>query len=85
MIRDLAELARVTGGVLHGDDVAFGPINLGLPPAQVHARVLVALQAVDAAHLAPRATLYWPWLAKEIVKSAWDVTKVILSPKLPAS
>ena len=34
-------------------------------------------------HLAPRATLYWPWLAKEIVKSAWDVTKVILSPRLP--
>jgi UDP-N-acetylmuramoyl-tripeptide--D-alanyl-D-alanine ligase len=26
MIRDLAELARVTGGVLHGDDVAFGPV-----------------------------------------------------------
>ena len=34
-------------------------------------------------HLAPRATLYWPGLAKEIVKSAWDVTKVILSPRLP--
>jgi UDP-N-acetylmuramoyl-tripeptide--D-alanyl-D-alanine ligase len=26
MIRDLAELARVTGGALHGDDVAFGPV-----------------------------------------------------------
>jgi len=38
------------------DDVAFGPINLGLPPAEVRSRVLAALQAVDAAHLAPRAT-----------------------------
>jgi cobalt/nickel transport system ATP-binding protein len=38
------------------DDVAFGPINLGLAPAQVQARVREALQAVDAAHLAPRAT-----------------------------
>jgi multicomponent Na+:H+ antiporter subunit E len=28
---------------------------------------------------------YWPWLAWEIVKSAWDVSKVILSPRLPIS
>lgn len=28
---------------------------------------------------------YWPWLAKEIVKSAWDVSKAILHPKLPIS
>ena len=28
---------------------------------------------------------YWPWLAKEIVKSAWDVTRRILSPSLPIS
>lgn len=26
---------------------------------------------------------YWPWLAWEIVKSAWDVTKLILHPQLP--
>lgn len=26
---------------------------------------------------------YWPWLAWEIVKSAWDVTKRILHPRLP--
>ena len=36
-----------------------------------------------AIHLAPRATFYWLWLAKEIVKSGWDVTKIILSPRLP--
>jgi multicomponent Na+:H+ antiporter subunit E len=28
---------------------------------------------------------YWPWLFKEIVKSAWDVSKIILNPKLPIS
>ncbi|CAG0974956.1 hypothetical protein BURK1_01428 [Burkholderiales bacterium] len=33
--------------------------------------------------LVPRTVFYWPWLAKEIAKSAWDVTKVILSPRLP--
>lgn len=32
-------------------------------------------------HLSPRAVTYWPWLGLEIAKSAWDVTKIILSPK----
>lgn len=37
-------------------------------------------------HLLPRALFsYWPWLLKEIAKSAWDVTKIILNPKLPIS
>lgn len=29
--------------------------------------------------------LYWPWLFKEIAKSAWSVTKIILHPRLPIS
>lgn len=28
---------------------------------------------------------YYPWLAREIVKSAWAVTKIILHPSLPIS
>lgn len=36
-------------------------------------------------HLGPKALLYWPWLLKEIVKSAWDVSKIIVQPKLPIS
>jgi multicomponent Na+:H+ antiporter subunit E len=36
-------------------------------------------------HLVPRALTYWPWLALEIAKSTWDVTKIILNPKLPIS
>lgn len=28
---------------------------------------------------------YWPWLIKEIVVAAWDVTKRILHPNLPVS
>jgi len=28
---------------------------------------------------------YWPWLIKEIVKSAWDVTRRIVDPRLPIS
>lgn len=36
------------------DDVAFGPLNLGLPLSEVEARVAAALQRVGAEHLADR-------------------------------
>jgi multicomponent Na+:H+ antiporter subunit E len=28
---------------------------------------------------------YWPWLLKEIAKSAWAVSRIILDPRLPIS
>jgi multicomponent Na+:H+ antiporter subunit E len=31
------------------------------------------------------AVTYWPWLALEIAKAAWAVSKIILHPKLPIS
>jgi len=31
------------------------------------------------------AATYWPWLAREIARSAWAVTKIVLDPKLPIS
>jgi len=37
------------------EDVAFGPLNMGLPAEEVHATVSAALDAVGAAHLARRA------------------------------
>jgi len=36
-------------------------------------------------HLGIRAPSYWPWLFVEIAKSAWDVTRIILNPRLPVS
>lgn len=36
-------------------------------------------------HLGLAALTYWPWLAVEIVKSAWDVTKVVLSRNISVS
>ena len=36
-------------------------------------------------HLGWRALTYWPWLFKEIAKSAWDVAKIIVHPRLPVS
>lgn len=35
--------------------------------------------------LAPAAVTYWPWLLWEMVKSAWTVSKIIISPSLPIS
>lgn len=31
------------------------------------------------------ALVYWVWLFKEIIKSCWDVSKIIVHPKLPIS
>jgi multicomponent Na+:H+ antiporter subunit E len=28
---------------------------------------------------------YWAWLLKEIVKSAWDVARIVVNPRLPIS
>lgn len=36
-------------------------------------------------HLGLRALTYWPWLAREIVKSAWGVARIILRPRLSIS
>ena len=36
-------------------------------------------------HLTVGALTFWPWLSWEIAKSAWDVTKRILDPRLPIS
>lgn len=36
-------------------------------------------------HLWRVVFLYWPWLAWQIVKSAWDVGKIIVHPRLPIS
>ena len=37
-------------------------------------------------HLVAHALFsYWPWLVWEIIKSAWNVTRIILDPRLPIS
>ena len=36
-------------------------------------------------HLWATMVFYWPWLILEIVKSAWTVSKIIISPTLPIS
>lgn len=48
-------------------------------------RMGVADEEGHPVQMLPRAPLYFPWLGKEIAKSAWGVTKIILSPRLPIS
>lgn len=36
-------------------------------------------------HLSWRVLAYWPWLIKEIAKSAWEVSRIIVNPALPIS
>jgi multicomponent Na+:H+ antiporter subunit E len=36
-------------------------------------------------HLGLRPLTYIPWLVKEIVKSGWSVTRIVLDPRLPIS
>jgi multicomponent Na+:H+ antiporter subunit E len=36
-------------------------------------------------HLGWRVLAYWPWLFREIIKSAWDVSRIIVDPRLPIS
>ena len=48
-------------------------------------RMSVVDEEGHAIHLVLRATTYWPWLLWEIVKSAVDVTLIILNPRLPIS
>jgi multicomponent Na+:H+ antiporter subunit E len=47
------------------------------------------LEVVDAEghpiHLGPSASVYWIWLFREIIKSAWDVSRIIVDPRLPIS
>jgi multicomponent Na+:H+ antiporter subunit E len=64
--------------------LAYGLLSVAISVWFAH-----RLQILDAEsfpiQLTLRAISYWPWLIVEIFKSAIDVTKVILSPKLPIS
>lgn len=66
----------------------FDPLLIGLGVASVILTVWIAhrMDVVDheghPVHMSPRALFYFPWLGWEIVKSNWDVAKIILSPKM---
>jgi multicomponent Na+:H+ antiporter subunit E len=63
--------------------------TVGAVSAVVCALVAIRLRAADAEghpiELFRGAVTYFPWLVREIAKSAWGVTKIILHPRLPIS
>ncbi|MEW6690699.1 MAG: Na+/H+ antiporter subunit E [Pseudomonadota bacterium] len=36
-------------------------------------------------HLTLATLAYWPWLIREILKAGWQVSRIILDPRLPVS
>jgi multicomponent Na+:H+ antiporter subunit E len=61
----------------------------GLGSAMAVTALARRMEVADAeghpVHLTPAALAYWPWLAREIAKSGWQVARIIVDPKLPIS
>lgn len=51
----------------------------------VAARIRIIDREGHPIGLLPRTLLYYPWLFKEIFRTGWNVTKIVLNPKLPIS
>ena len=69
----------------------FTPFLLAAGAGSAIAVTLFArrMDVVDAeghpVQLGWRIVVYWAWLSKEIAKSCWDVSRIIVHPKLPIS
>jgi multicomponent Na+:H+ antiporter subunit E len=64
-------------------------IGAGVASALLCAYVAQRVRIVDPEgqpyELLRGALTYWPWLVREIIKSAWGVTRIVLDPRLPIS
>jgi multicomponent Na+:H+ antiporter subunit E len=60
-------------------------LGASIAVALVARRMDVADREGHPIHLTPGALLYWPWLIKEIALAGWQVTRIILHPRLPIS
>jgi multicomponent Na+:H+ antiporter subunit E len=64
--------------------VASG-LGAAVAVAVLASRMELADREGHPVHLGLAALAYWPWLLKEIFKSGWQVTRIILDPRLPIS
>ena len=66
-----------------------GLMTFGIVSAIAAVVIAARMSATDEEghpiHLIFSAITYFPWLIWEIVKSAWNVTKIIVDPSLPIS
>ena len=64
-------------------------VTVGAVSAVLCVLVAVRMGVADAEghpiHLLGRFVTYFPWILREIAKSGWTVTKIILHPRLPIS
>jgi len=64
-------------------------LSLGFASTLVAVAIALRMEIVDRETypipLNLKALLYWPWLAREVVKANLDVARRILSPSLPIS
>jgi multicomponent Na+:H+ antiporter subunit E len=64
--------------------IGYGIVSVAISVAFARRLDIIDAESMPV-ELIVRATFFWPWLVWEIVKSAIDVTKIILNPKLPIS
>ena len=60
-------------------------LGASLAVAALASRMELADREGHPIDLALSALAYWPWLFKEIAKAGWQVTRIILDPRLPIS
>jgi len=60
-------------------------LGASIAVAALAQRMEVADREGQPIHLALGALGYWPWLLKEMAKSGWQVSRIILDPRLPVS
>jgi multicomponent Na+:H+ antiporter subunit E len=66
--------ALVTTGAVAAILCVLAAIRMGIADREGH-----------PVHLAGRFVTYFPWIVREIAKSAWAVAKIIIDPALPIS
>ena len=65
--------------------LVFAGLGASIAVALLARRMEISDREGHPIDLALAALAYWPWLLKEIVKSGWQVSRIILDPRLPIS
>jgi multicomponent Na+:H+ antiporter subunit E len=66
--------ALITAGAVSALVCVLASVRMGIADAEGH-----------PIHLVGRFVTYFPWILRQIAKSAWAVTKIIVNPALPIS
>ncbi len=70
---------------IYTPDLVIAGVVASIAIAGLAMRMEVADREGHPLHLILAAGTYWPWLFVEILKSGWQVARIILDPRLPVS